>query len=73
MIDMLKNLLKVKSLVTLGLTGLFIYLGVTGVLPVETVVGVYGLVLGSLLRNNKKESSNDDEVAGNIDNKINDI
>lgn len=70
---MLKNLLKVKSLVTLGLTGLFIYLGVTGVLPVETVVGVYGLVLGSLLRNNKKESSDNNEVDDNINNKNIDI
>lgn len=62
--DIFKNLFKIKSLVTLGLTGLFIYLGVTGVLPVETVVGVYGLVLGSLLRNNKpkgEDDSNEDD------------
>lgn len=62
--DIFKNLFKIKSLVTLGLTGLFIYLGVTGVLPVETVVGVYGLVLGSLLRNNKLKDKDD----GNEDN-----
>ena len=68
--DIFKNLFKIKSLVTLGLTGLFIYLGVTNVLPVETVVGVYGLVLGSLLRNNKlkdKDDSNEDN-----ENKIDD-
>lgn len=58
---------------TLGLTAMFIYLGIQGVLPVETVVGVYGLVLGSLLRNNKKESSNNDEVDDNINNKNIDI
>ena len=68
--DIFKNLFKIKSLVTLGLTGLFIYLGVTGVLPVETVVGVYGLVLGSLLRNNKLKDK--DDGSEDNENKIDD-
>lgn len=58
--DIFKNLFKIKSLVTIALTVLFVYLGWTKVLPVETVAGVYGLVLGSLLRNNKPNKNNDD-------------
>lgn len=58
--DIFKNLFKIKSLVTIALTVLFVYLGWTKVLPVETVTGIYGLVLGSLLRNNKPNKNNDD-------------
>lgn len=60
MYDLIKNLFKVKSLVTLGLTGLFVWLGIKGVLPTEAIVGTYGLVLGSLLRNKTNKDTEDD-------------
>ena len=59
MADLIKNLFKVKSLVTLGLTGLFVWLGIKGVLPTEAIVGTYGLVLGSLLRNKSDKEPED--------------
>ena len=40
----LKNLLKVKTIITIATTGLFIYLAVKQILPVETSSMVIGMV-----------------------------
>lgn len=43
--DSLKNLLKVKSIVTILLTGAFIYLAITGEISGEQVVSIFAVVV----------------------------
>ena len=42
--EILKNLLKIKSIITLGVLSLFIYLAVKAILPVETSSMVIGMI-----------------------------
>ena len=42
--EIIKNLLKVKTIITLATTGLFVYLAVKQILPVETSSMVIGMV-----------------------------
>lgn len=44
--DIIKNLLKIKSLITILLTVLFIYLAVKGVITGENVMTVFVVIIG---------------------------
>ena len=51
----LTNLLKVKTIITLATTGLFIYLAVKEILPIETSSMVIGMVFTYYFNKDKKE------------------
>lgn len=54
----IKNLLKVKSIITLVITGIFAYLSITGDLPVETTTMVIGMVFTYYFNKDKKGEDN---------------
>lgn len=54
------NLLKVKTIITLAITGVFVYLSVVGKLPIETTTMVIGMVFTYYF--NKKDKG--DETNG---------
>ena len=51
--EILKNLLKIKSIITLGVLSLFIYLAVKEILPVETSSMVIGMVFTYYINKDK--------------------
>ena len=51
------NLLKVKTIITLAITGVFVYLAIIGKLPVETTTMVIGMVFTYYF--NKKDKGDD--------------
>ena len=53
--EILKNLLKIKSIITLGVLILFIYLAVKQILPVETSSMVIGMVFTYYFNKDKNE------------------
>lgn len=55
----LENLIKVKTIITLATTGLFIYLAVKEILPVETSSMVIGMVFTYYF--NKDKNKNESE------------
>lgn len=54
-----ENLLKLKSIITIATTGLFIYLAVKEILPVETTSMVIGMVYTFYF--NKDKNKNESE------------
>lgn len=56
----LKNLLKVKTIITLATTGLFIYLAVKQILPVETSSMVIGMVYTYYFNKDKNKNESGD-------------
>lgn len=60
--ERLLKLITVKSIVTLCLTVLHMILCIRGQLPVENVIAVYSLVLGSLLRNKSDSSGHKNDI-----------
>jgi hypothetical protein len=55
----LENLIKVKTIITLATTGLFIYLAIKEILPVETSSMVIGMVFTYYF--NKDKNKNESE------------
>jgi hypothetical protein len=55
----LENLFKVKTIITLATTGLFIYLAVKEILPIETSSMVIGMVFTYYF--NKDKNKNESE------------
>lgn len=55
------NLLKVKTIITLAITGVFVYLSVAGKLPIETTTMVIGMVFTYYF--NKKDKGDDKNVS----------
>lgn len=55
----LENLFKVKTIITLATTGLFIYLAIKEILPVETSSMVIGMVFTYYF--NKDKNKNESE------------
>ena len=51
--DIIKNLLKVKSLFSLTAMGMFIYTTIVGILPIEVVASILTTIIFSYF--NKKE------------------
>ena len=49
------NLLKVKTIITLAITGVFVYLSVVGKLPIETTTMVIGMVFTYYFNKKDKE------------------
>lgn len=60
--ERLLKLITVKSIVTLCLTVIHMVLAIRGTLPVENVIAVYSLVLGSLLRNKSDSSEHKNDI-----------
>lgn len=54
--EILKNLLKIKSIITLGVLILFIYLAVKQILPVETSSMVIGMVFTYYFNKDKNKN-----------------
>lgn len=54
--EILKNLLKIKSIITLGVLALFIYLAVKQILPVETSSMVIGMVFTYYFNKDKNKN-----------------
>ena len=46
MIEYLRNLLKIKSIVTIAITGLFVYMAITGKLNGEQVLNIFAIIIG---------------------------
>ena len=55
----LENLLKLKSIITISTTGLFVFLAVKNILPVETTSMVIGMVYTYYF--NKDKNKNESE------------
>lgn len=55
----LENLLKLKSIITIATTGLFVFLAVKNILPVETTSMVIGMVYTYYF--NKDKNKNEGE------------
>lgn len=55
----LENLLKLKSIITIATTGLFVFLAVKNILPVETTSMVIGMVYTYYF--NKDKNKNESE------------
>ena len=51
------NLLKVKTIITLAITGVFVYLSISNKLPIETTTMVIGMVFTYYF--NKKDKGDD--------------
>lgn len=55
------NLLKVKTIITLAITAVFVYLSIAGKLPIETTTMVIGMVFTYYF--NKKDKGDDKNVS----------
>lgn len=55
----LENLLKLKSIITIATTGLFVFLAVKNILPVETTSMVIGMVYTYYFNKDKNKSESE--------------
>lgn len=61
--NVLKNLLKIKSIVTIAVTGVFIYCTINGTLSTEQIMVIVTMVITFYFAKNGGGGSNDGDIS----------